>query len=1665
MREGKIYAISKYLLGIYIVLFGGLFYSSAQCPTVNDPVQTFCDIESVLVSDLVAQDNGSGVVWYDTPTSTTPLASTEGLVNGEDYYADDNSGSCGSRQQVTVVIYGAPIGFNFQGVCVETPDDATIADLIAIGNDVQWYLSFSGGTPLPDTTLLSDNTIYYADQANPDTGCRTSRLSVLVNVGLVPIPTGDAVQEFCIESDPTVADLNATGTNNWYATAFSFLPLDPTTPLIDGENYYATTIDPPCESLGRFEVTVVITQANEAGTDGLLELCEGALATTPSINLFDYLEGTPSNNGTWAGPFPTSNGSTGTIDTINFTVANSPYEFTYSVDETANCPTATATVTITITENSNAGINGTVDLCSNGNTVDLFNSLGGTPDTGGTWSPALASGTGIFDPTLDSAGVYTYTVPGIPPCGDAVATVDVSIIPEPNAGNDSTLDICSNDAPQNLFDSLGGTPDIGGTWSPALASGSDLFDPLIDTAGTYTYTVAGIAPCQSVSATLIVTIISAPNGGINANLELCEEDTNTYNLFDTLEGTPDLGGSWSPALASGSGIFDPAIDPAGTYTYTVTGTAPCADSSATVTVTLIPNVNAGTDGTLQICTSDTSTYNLFDSLGGTPDAGGTWTPALTSGSGIFDPSVDTEGTYTYTVLGTAPCGDASATVTVSIIEEPNAGTDGTLEVCENDTPQDLFNSLEGTPNLGGSWFPALASGSGIFDPAIDPAGTYTYTVIGTAPCADSSATVTVTIIPNVNAGTDGTLQICTSDTSTYNLFDSLGGTPDTGGTWTPALTSGSGIFDPSVDTEGTYTYTVIGTAPCGDASATVTVSIIEEPNAGTDGTLEVCENDIPQDLFNSLEGTPDLGGSWSPALASGSGIFDPALDSAGTYTYTVTGTAPCADSSATVTVTIVPNADAGTDGTLQICTSDTSTYNLFDSLGGTPDAGGTWTPALTSGSGIFDPSVDTEGTYTYTVLGTAPCGDASATVTVSIIEEPNAGTDGTLEVCENDTPQDLFNSLEGTPNLGGSWSPALASGSGIFDPALDPAGTYTYTVTGTAPCADSSATVTVTIIPNVNAGTDGTLQICTSDTSTYNLFDSLGGTPDAGGTWTPALTSGSGIFDPSVDTEGTYTYTVTGTAPCGDASATVTVSIIEEPNAGTDGTLEVCENDTPQDLSNSLEGSPDLGGSWSPALASGSGIFDPAIDPSGTYTYTVTGTAPCVDSSATVTVTIIPNVNAGTDGTLQICTSDTSTYNLFDSLSNTPDTNGTWTPALTSGSGIFDPSVDTEGTYTYTVTGTAPCGDASATVTVSIIEEPNAGTDGTLEVCENDTATYDLFDSLGDTPNMGGTWSPSLASGTGIFDPATDATGDYTYTVINPGCNTEATATVSVTVVDSPVISDARIQVGMVCLGYSNDVTITLALQVEDGFYDLSYELSGANTISNSASTEFIGGDAVFTIPAEELQNTGETTITITGISSPDISCSEQGSLLVATFTVLDNPTPELSDNGDLFCGEFEPTIAELSANIIDSNIIIWYDAPIDGNVLDETQLLEDGGTYYGAMISDDGCESVIRLDVTVTLDQCFIIPDGFSPNDDGINDTFTIPNLRDLYPDFTLEIYNRYGNVLYKGDTNKPDWNGESHKGVTLGNGICPVGVYFYILNFNDGERKPIQGRVYLSR
>lgn len=259
----------------------------------------------------------------------------------------------------------------------------------------------------------------------------------------------------------------------------------------------------------------------------------------------------------------------------------------------------TSPAVIDIEKTVEAGGDATIDICSDSNPIQLLDQLVGSPDTTGTWSPLLSSGTGIFDPSIDPAGIYTYTVIGTPACSTDTSQVTVTVTQQANPGTDTTITVCSSDASLDLFTVLNGTPDSGGIWSPTLSSGTSMFDPAVDPAGDYTYTLTGPNSCLDTSATVTVTVTPAPDPGIDGAIVLCTSDL-PIDLTTALNGTPDTDGNWTPALISGTNQFNPALDPAGDYTYTVSR-GNCMDETATVQVSFNPDVNIATPANLSEC--------------------------------------------------------------------------------------------------------------------------------------------------------------------------------------------------------------------------------------------------------------------------------------------------------------------------------------------------------------------------------------------------------------------------------------------------------------------------------------------------------------------------------------------------------------------------------------------------------------------------------------------------------------------------------------------------------------------------------------------------------------------------------------------------------------------------------------------------------------------------------------------------------------------------------------------------------------------------------------------------------------------------------------------------------------------------------------------------------
>ena len=112
--------------------------------------------------------------------------------------------------------------------------------------------------------------------------------------------------------------------------------------------------------------------------------------------------------------------------------------------------------------------------------------------------------------------------------------------------------------------------------------------------------------------------------------------------------------------------------------------------------------------------------------------------------------------------------------------------------------------------------------------------------------------------------------------------------------------------------------------------------------------------------------------------------------------------------------------------------------------------------------------------------------------------------------------------------------------------------------------------------------------------------------------------------------------------------------------------------------------------------------------------------------------------------------------------------------------------------------------------------------------------------------------------------------------------------------------------------------------------------------------------------------------------------------------------------------------------------------------------------------IEDENCYSITSFNL-LTRNCPPTIYNAVSANNDFSNDAFFIDGLRDIFVNFELEIYSRWGKHLWTGNQNKPDWDGTVPDGI--GNQKAAAGTYYYILYLNDPDYPdPLTGFLYLT-
>jgi gliding motility-associated-like protein len=177
-----------------------------------------------------------------------------------------------------------PVTTTPQIFCIQ--QNATINDIDIVGTNIKWYDASANGNLLASTAILQSKT-YYASQIV--TSCESLRTPVTINIQNTPVPTGDAVQNFCTTQKPTIASLAVTGTNViWYDSPTNGAVLPSTTALLNGVIYYATQTVNGCESVNRLAISVAIVTPSLPINDVVDFICDNANDGSQLVDLTLY---------------------------------------------------------------------------------------------------------------------------------------------------------------------------------------------------------------------------------------------------------------------------------------------------------------------------------------------------------------------------------------------------------------------------------------------------------------------------------------------------------------------------------------------------------------------------------------------------------------------------------------------------------------------------------------------------------------------------------------------------------------------------------------------------------------------------------------------------------------------------------------------------------------------------------------------------------------------------------------------------------------------------------------------------------------------------------------------------------------------------------------------------------------------------------------------------------------------------------------------------------------------------------------------------------------------------------------------------------------------------------------------------------------------------------
>lgn len=1294
------------------------------------------------------------------------------------------------------------------------------------------------------------------------------------------------------------------------------------------------------------------------------------------------------------------------------------------------------------------------------------------------WWEFKNTGTGVItnsnirNPNITFAAPGTYqvrfaniTTPG---ClsDTATQTVVVPDIPDATITDNATVCINATPEPQITFTATGGAAPYTFTYNinagpnqTISTSGSNTsvtINAPTNIAGTFRYTLtevknSGSAVCVR-PKNIFVDVV------VNANVALSlTSGSNAQSVCQNIaigNITYTIGGGGDNATATGlpagvTGVYNSASKTfvisgvpttPGTYNYTVTATGSCLPSDLTGTITVNPDASialTSANSSQTVCINTPVSSILYSITGG--GTGGTVTglPAGVTGSysgGVFtiSGSPTVSGTFNYTVNTTGTCVQKSESGTITInpdatLSLTSAPPTPNQSLCINTALSDITYSIGGGGSGGTvTGLPPGVTGAynaGVFTISGSPTvvGTYPFTVTTTGICVQKTLTGTITVNPDAaialtSAPPTNAQELCRNSTLTSITYSITGG--GTGGTVSglPAGVTGAysgGVFTisgtPSVD--GTFNYTVTTTGTCVQKTATGTIIVNPLPTVDFNFTSPACATRTIafQDLSAPNVGTlTSWNWNFNDAPAN-STLQNPAhiFNTPGTYVVelTVTNSKGCTiPAPVTKNVVIKPRPQAGFI-VPEVCINDLATVFTDTShiTGDTFDPNGYEWNFGDPGSGAANVSNVMNGSHLYTAIG--PYNVMHVATTTSGCKDTTYNT--------------------------------------IFINAADPVSDFNITLPS-ALCSNDSISL-------VNRST-----ISQGSVTRLEIYWDVAGAPATFETVDVPVFNG--VYKHKYPTlQTTQTYTIRMIAYSGNicfSQRTTTVTVHAAPRVQFLAMSDVCFDATPFQITQASETGGVPGSfTFSGPGVSAAGIFNPSsVAPGNTYTikYMWSSTAAGCKDSATQTITVIDTATARFNWQPVVCEKGPTAFNS--TTSSIPASAGnivSWVwnfgdpgSGATNTSAVQNPSHDYMqwGTYNITlqVISDRGCRSTVRTMPVFVNPVPRPGFSIPASAClpsanvtfsnsstipDNTQAMFSYLWNFGD-PASGALNSATGSSPSHIYN----AVGPYSVNLqVTSGAGCPHDTTIVLNTIHPQPLADFNVDKTEVCIG--------------DGFVftDNTNPMDGVTT-SWAWNLDDGNTRTVRTFPY---------TYSVAGTYDVELYTINSHGCRSTTFTgpVTVHPYPVVDAGPDRFVLEGGQVTLE---PVVTGNDLTYLWTPNNSYIIGSNTVKNlvvkgvDDIRYLLTVTARGGCTDTSSVFIKVLKNPG--VPNIFSPNGDGVHDKWVISYL-ETYPGCTVDIYNRYGQLIFHSVGYQVPWDGK------VNGRDVPVGTYYYIVNPKNGR------------